>query len=279
MDPRVPDLLHRVWNAAVQGKKMKFRNLLCVAAMAIAGPMSAHAWTSVASSGESDHYFTNWPKDTPQAASAEALKLCGYGGGNCRLIGTPQQNKMIVVFAGEASTGFGADQNGEKAALAARKDCERLSKRCEPVHVHYAEGDLYAAIAKGSEKGHYVHTNALSQQEADRAVLALCSKDVRKQECKLNNMPGMNKYGYYANAVSSASGVEFMNRHSDKDAAAKNAMDNCKAAGNTDCIMTFQDVYNDGVTQMSDAQRAWILDFTPYTTAGKERRERQRRGS
>jgi hypothetical protein len=56
-------------------------------------------------------------------------------------------------------------------------------------------------------------------------------------------------------------------------------MDNCKAAGNTDCIMTFQDFYNEGVTQMSDAQRAWILDFLPYTTAGKERRERQRRGS
>lgn len=224
---------------------------------------SAHSWSAIATDLDSEIYFSSFSQSSPEEAQQVALNRCNVmqviHPGSCRNVGQPQIGKIIAVYLGDSSVGFGANIDGDKAAKQARMECEKISRVCNLIHVEFATHPKFSSVAFGSENGFYVHVNSPTQNEADEKVMSLCKSHPNEKDCKLNPIEKMATPGFYAAAYSPSARKYFIEKNfTEAGLVERDAINACQKSTGDVCQITIKPIYQEGGNHGTDEQKNWV---------------------
>jgi len=182
--------------------------------------------------------------------------------GSCGILGKPVNNKIAVVFFGDTGYGFGADIDAKKAINIARLNCESRTKNCHPKYIDHFGSSYYASVAYEDDLGYFVSTNHKTQELAEKAAMALCIKQSNGMQCRI--VPKMNTSDRvaFAEAVSASENTRSIQSAGTVQLAQDRVMSACEVASNEKCKLTFQPVWNDGASEISEKNQIVRSNFS-----------------
>jgi len=222
-------------------------------------PISSFAWKAMSTASYPIHIVYISDEHGDEATAMEqAMSRCkafAINGGSCKPLARPYSAEVAVVMHGEAGLSVGYGKDPEKARNAARDECRRLSRSCIPLTADGSKEVRYAAIAHSPTAGLFSHTGALSQEDANKKVLAFCEGRTQGP-CKLANLRNMGARGTYAVAVTADGKHEYIVRNGNSEIAQNEAIKNCELENKQACAASekFRPVFNGWNDPFSKAQ-------------------------
>ena len=230
------------------------KKLLITSVLAIVARVSAFAWGAAfiaePTSGRVVRMVNGY--ETVQAAKDMVEEVCStkYRGSPCHIIGAPQEGKMVAVYVGDTAYDGGANSDAKAALAEALSKCSKKTRNCVVQGIFYMGKPMYAASAFSKKNGYYVSTNHLSNNVAEKSVMALCAKGSSAKDCSLEQAMSTRKQVTYASA-SSLSGTNNLSFAKSVAEAQSNAINGCEKTSGQKCTLGIKEAWNDGIAPIS----------------------------